>query len=174
MTTPTGSPAWRKLNDHATYGGHTSKQNYQSQGAVNPLTDVTAEQFCRLASDVAALQRVAEFCLLTYTCNDAAPAAPTINEYDAMVSTVPTGTRNGNGDVTFRWLATYNDDYGVAGAFNIAHCLAAVVGSTACSVSYELIDADVDGLYESVRVRALTAAGAGLSDAKITLTVYTG
>jgi hypothetical protein len=168
MITPAGAPAWVKTNDHTTYGGDVNKQNYQSRGAVNPLTDVTAAQFCRLAADIAALQLVAEFATITYQCNDSVPGAPTILYYDGMVGTLPTPTRNGNGDVTWVWSATYNDDYGITGALNIAHAMTTLQGSTAGSAPYQRVNG------QTIRVTAANGAGAGMVDPVVTLTVYPG
>ena len=80
---PSGSTPWIRTNDLTHYGGHPEKANYLSRGAIDPLTDVDASQFSRLAADVAALQRVAPFCTMTILCNDSAPAAPTV-EYVHM------------------------------------------------------------------------------------------
>lgn len=172
---PTGSPCWVKANDHTTYGGNVDKHNYQGRGVVNPLTDVSANQFCRLASDVAALQNVAEFATISFTCADAAPGAPTIDEFGGMVGTPPTGVRNGNGDVTFSFLASYLDDYGVAGPVNLAHAEISLVGFlTPGSCGYTLLDLDGDGLFESVRCAAFTVAGVAMVGAQMSVTVYTG
>jgi hypothetical protein len=174
MITPAGAPAWVKTNDHTTYGGDVNKQNYQSRGAVNPKTDVTAAQFCRMAADLADMQLVSEFATITFGCNDGPPAAPVILAYDGMISTVPTGTRNGDGSVTFSWAASYNDDYGVAGQINFAHATVSLCGVNPGMTSWTPLDLDADGRYESIRVDLYNAAGAPYASAAATLTVYTG
>ena len=75
--TPSGDPPWARTASHDVYGGHSEKTNYQSQGAINPKTDITAEQWSRLVEDLAACVNVAEFANLNITCNDTSPAAPT-------------------------------------------------------------------------------------------------
>lgn len=175
--TPTGAPAWVKANDHATYGGDVNKTNYQSQGAINALTDVTAAQFCRLAADVAACHNTSEFATLRYLCNDGGGgAAPTLQAYDSQPgpSLVPTGTRNGNGDVTYRWAPTYADPYAIAGAIHLSHAVAQLHGATSGACTVELLDQDADGKNESVRVRSTDLAGVALVSPVLTLTVWTG
>lgn len=164
--TPSGSPAWVRTNDHTAYGGDVNKANYQSQGSVNPRTDLTAENICRLAADLAAIARTAPLARLAYTCNDAAPAAPTITSSGSMWAQDPTPTRNGNGDVTFTWAASYTDPYGVSGNVNIIGAKATLVGTTASEIPVELVDA------HTVRVRAFDTAGAAISDAKVALVIY--
>ena len=173
-TIPTGAPAWVRTNTHETYGGNTEKRDYQAQGPVNPLTDVGAQQFCRMAADMQALAAVAEFATITYLCNDAAPGAPTIERYDGMAGAAPTPTRNGNGDVTFVWAASYNDAYSRPGALHIVHAEVAVHGTTAAHATVVIDDSNADGLNDRVRVRAWTVGGAAKSDARVTLTVTTG
>ena len=175
MIVPTGSPCWVKTNDHETYGGNANKQNYASQGAINPLTDVTANQFCRLAADVAALQNVAEFATISFTCVDGVPAAPTIDAFTGQVGTPPTGVRNGSSDVTFSFAASYLDDYGVSGPVNLAHADISLIGFAAPgSAGYQLLDLDGDGLFESVRCAAFNVAGGAKTGASMSVTVYTG
>ncbi len=133
---PNGHPAWVRANDHATYGGDIAKRNWQSQGSVNAQTDVDAASFCRLCADVAALQLVAPFAIITWTCNDSGtPAAPTITaanlmtgttlsyEGDAAPSGYPSGARNGDGDCTFTFPSSPTDDYNVTEELTIRHCL---------------------------------------------------
>jgi len=135
MTTPNGHPAWIRSNDHATYGGDLNKRNWQGQGAVNAESDVDAQGFCRLAEDLSECIRTAAFSVLSWTCNDTAPAAPTITavnqmtgysttyEGDAAPSGYPSGARNGNGDCTFTFPAIPTDAYGVSEALTLNHAL---------------------------------------------------
>src|SRR5574342_207944 len=126
---PTGAPLWTRQTDHTQYGGHLQKQNYLSQGVVNSITDVGAEDFCRMCSDLAAVARTSPMWIITYLCNDGSPAAPTIEIVRGATGVrlvsyaggspptgFPSAARNGNGDVTFTFSATYADEYGVSGA----------------------------------------------------------
>ncbi len=175
--TPTGSPAWTRQADHTNYGGNTLKQNYLGQGVVNALTDVGAEDFCRLCSDMAAVARTASMWVINYTCSDTSPAAPTVSIVHGMTgirlvsyvgSSPPTGfpsaTRNGNGDVTFTFAATYNDEYGVAGAWAPVTCNTSVSSTAAREATWVISGS-------TVRVRVFDAAGAAVSDPVVTLEV---
>src|SRR5678815_5997449 len=130
---PSGSPPWLRTNSLDHYGGNIDKQNYLSRAAIDALTDVDASQFSRLASDMAALQRVMPFCTLTLVCSDTLPAAPTIEFIHMQTgytsssyigSSPPTGfpsaSRNGNGDVTITFASSYLDPYSVSGSFSIS------------------------------------------------------
>lgn len=173
---PTGSPAWVRSNGHTAYGGNVNKTNYQSVGTVNPRTDVSAENVCRIAADLAAVARTSPFAVLTFTCDDTTPAAPTITSYYAMAGNAPTATRNGNGDVTLQWAGTYNDDYGVAGKANIVAATATVINSGAAVrvASVQLLDSNADGVFESARIRVFDNAAAAVSNPTVTLTIWTG
>lgn len=173
MTTPTGEPLWLRTNDHETYGGHLSKVNFMSQGAIDPTTDVTAEQFARLTEDVAQLGRVAEFSVLTATCSDSSPSAPTINAIEQLAGSSPTPSRNGNGDVTFVWADSYTDAYSVSGSVHIMHAEATLHGATGGTAPCVVDDSDADGLNDRVRVRCFDSAGSAISNAKFTLTIWT-
>lgn len=183
MTTPNGSPAWLRTSDFATYGGHTEKVNYQSQGVVNPRTDVGAEAVMRFTEDLAAAVRTAEFSRVLYTNNDSTPAVPTINtvfqmngdstsDYagDSAPAGMPSAARNGDGDVTFTWATSYTDAYGVSGTVNITDAKARVIASSGVySVPCEILSAN------SVRVRAFDAtSGSAVQDAQVLLNVGTG
>jgi len=165
---PTGLPAWLHANDHTTYGGNVNKANFQGLDSVNGRTDVSAQEYCRVAADLAAVQRVAAFCTLVYTCNDTVPAVPTIDNYDAMAGAAPTPTRNGNGDVTFVWLASYSDPYSQSGALNIVGCEVSAAGTVALNPVYQVVNA------YTVRVRVFNSAGVAVPDPTVTLGVYTG
>jgi len=172
--TPSGSPAWVRTNDHTNYGGHVDKANFLSQGVIDARTDVGADELARIAADLAAVARTAPFCNLTYTNDDSTPDDPTIDSYDAMTGSEPTASRNGDGDVTFTWSTAPTDDYGVTGSFNITHAVATVHGTAAGVAVCERLDTDSDGLYEELRVRCYTTSGVAMTDAKVTVTVYTG
>ncbi len=175
--TPTGAPAWTRTVSHVDYGGHPSKRDYMGQGAIDALTDLSAAQLCRLASDVAAVVRTAEFAVMVLLCNDSSPAAPTVEfvslmtgvrlvEYagDAAPSGFPSAARNGNGDVTITFASSYTDDYGVVGDYAPIQAHPTVQSSSA-----HYATAVVSG--QTVRVRAVDAAGSAVSDARISLTV---
>lgn len=178
MTTPTGLPAWSRTADHTVYGGHLDKQNYLSQGVINARTDVGAEEFVRLCEDVAVCARTAPFAVITYTCNDSSPAAPTIHSVYMMTGVrtadyaggspptgFPSATRNGNGNVTFSFASSYTDAYGVSSALTIRHAEAGGHGTSA-------IMGGVSIGATSVQVVALNDVNAAVSNAKMTLVVF--
>lgn len=178
---PNGFPAWVRASDHTTYGGNTEKTNWHSQGVTNARTDVGAEAFTRMAADIAAVQRTAPFCSITFLCNDGVPAAPTITVVNQMTgirvvsyagdsapSGFPSGARVSNGVVDFTWAASYTDPYGVAGTVNLVHAELSGIGSTAIIANYQITAANV------VRIYLFDAAGAAIADKRATLTVWTG
>lgn len=133
--TPAGSTTWEREASADIYGGHADKEDYQGQGVVNPKTDISAAQFARLCADVAANSRTAPFSVVTLTCNDSSPAAPTVsyvNQMDVGISATsyagdsppsgfPTCTRVSDGKVQIAWPALPADDFGVTGALVIRH-----------------------------------------------------
>ena len=141
--TPTGAPSWVRNSDHTTYGGHANKINYQGQGKVNARTDVGAEEFTRLAADLAALMRVGEFCNVTFTARDAGVLDPLVTKVTMQPSGVvtvsyaggspPTGfpsvTRVADGNYLITFAASYLDAYGVSGAWQPVHAMGGVHGS---------------------------------------------
>lgn len=174
---PTGYPAWVRATDHTDYGGNALKRNYMGVGVVNAMTDVGAEDFCRMCSDLAAVARTASVWVITYTCADTSPGAPLIEWVLGMTgvrlvsysgNAAPTGfpsaARNGNGDVTFTFAASYDDEYGVTGAWVPKTAAGGLHGSTGGSAPCL-----VSG--STVRVRAISHAGVAISDAKVTLEV---
>ncbi|UOF77308.1 hypothetical protein [Caudoviricetes sp.] len=175
--TPTGSPAWTRQTSHTDYGGHPNKANYMGLGVVSALTDIGAEDFVRMCADLAALARVAPMWVITYICNDTSPAPPTIEVVDGMTGVTvvsydgddppdwfPPAARNGNGDVTFTFDASYLDEYGVSGAWAPTTADGGLHGSTGGSAP-----AVISG--STVRVRAINHTGAAISDARVTLEV---
>lgn len=172
--TPTGAPAWLRVNDFTSYGGDLNKRNYMAQGVTDPTSDVSAEQFSRMVEDLAMLQRVGSFGTLTYQCNDSSPGDPTIISWDGMVSATPDGTRNGDGDVTWKWAASYTDAYGVSAEFHIGHAKAGLQNATTASAANsEISDSDADGLNDTVQVVARDNLNSAIQDAIVTLTVWT-
>jgi hypothetical protein len=163
---------------HEDYGGNVAKTNYQSVGVVNPRTDVGAEGFSRQVSDQAAAVRTAEFAVMTLLCNDGSPAAPTIESCqlmtgiasapyagDAAPNGFPSAARNGDGDVTITFAASYDDEYGVSADYAPTQAVAAGHGTT-------FADPTVVISGQTVRARVFDAAGAALADKRITLIVW--
>lgn len=167
---PTGAPFWLRANDHATYGGHTDKRNYESQGAVNPRTDITAEEFARLVDDIARLGLVAPFAVLTVRTNDAVPAAPTVLAYDAAAGAAPTLARVADGSFTATWAAAYSDSYSVSADLDLRHVTASTDATG--SARYTLSDPDANGKNERIQVAAYDMAGVAVQDVTITVVVW--
>jgi len=176
--TPEGLPAWSRTADHSQYGGHVAKTNFQSQGVVNPRTDVGAEAIVRHASDTAAAVRTAEFAVITFLCNDGSPAVPTIESCQLMTGIAsapyagdspptgfPSAARNGNGDVTFTFDTSYEDDYSIAEDFAPTQADTSASGATFAHATYVISG-------QTVRVRVWDAAGVALADRRVTLTVW--
>lgn len=175
---PTGSPAWLKANDFSSYGGSLTKKNFASRGAINPKTDVGAEAFSRIAADLAALARTAPFGVFAITCDDGTPGPPAIT-YAAMMTGVrtasyvgnaaptgfPSAIRNGNGDITLTFSASYTDPYGITGAFALAQCKAQLCGATAGMATATILTPT------TLQVKGFVAAGTAQSFAQFVVTV---
>lgn len=175
--TPAGFPAWSRTADHTVYGGNLQKANYQAQSVVNPRTDMGAEALCRAAADLEAVVRTADFAVITYLNHDGTPAAPTIEsvymmtgvrtasyEGGAAPTGFPSAARNGTGDVTFTFAASYTDAYGVSYAFTPTHVHLGFQGTTFLDATWVISGS-------TVRVRCFDAAGSALGDRRITLVV---
>ena len=182
MTIPDGNPAWTRSATFDQYGGHVDKANYQSQGVVNPRTDVGAEGFSRLTSDVAAVVRTAEFCVMQILC-DVGGTTTTVEHCRLMTGVssgsyvgtapptgFPTVTRNGSGDVSITFASSYTDEYAVAGAFIATEPIATLLATAGNSgvANPELVSETV------VRVRCFTLAAVAISGARFTLTLGSG
>jgi hypothetical protein len=178
MTTPNGYPAWKHTSNHETYGGDLNKRNYQSQGSVNAQTDVDVAGFCRMAEDLAECTRTAPFAIISWTCNDSSPAAPTITaanimtgistsyEGDAAPAGCPSGSRNGDGDCSFVFPATPTDDYGVSADLDSLIHLLPSSRTSGVTATAELT------ATTTVRVRLVdVGTGTGSADAEGTLVV---
>lgn len=176
--TPSGLPAWTRTADHTVYGGHLQKQNYQSQGVINPKTDFGAEALARLAADAEATTRTCPFAVITYLNHDGSPAAPTIEaanlmtgvrtssyEGNAAPSGVPSAARVSTGKVTFTFAASYADPYGVSAAWVPTQAILGMHGTT-------FLDATWSISGSTVTVCCFDAAGAALGDRRITLSVW--
>jgi len=179
LIVPTGVPAWLRTASIADYGGHTSKENYLSRGAIDALTDIGAEDYVRATADLAAVVRTNPFAVIYYENNDVPPAAPTIwtalmmtgtrlTSYagDSAPAGFPSAARVGPGEVTFTFAASYLDDYGVSGAFAPSMAKGTVAsGSTLAFVTTEIAGA-------TVTVRCFDVAGAAADDKYVTLLVW--
>jgi hypothetical protein len=179
LIVPTGVPAWLRTASIADYGGHTSKENYLSRGAIDALTDVGAEDYVRATADLASVVRTNPFAVIYYLNNDGSLAAPTIwsvlmmtgvrfTSYpgDSAPSGFPSAARQGTGEVTFTFDASYLDDYGVSGAF--APIMAkgtGASGTTLVAVTTEIAGA-------TVNVRCFDDAGSAVADKYVTLLVW--
>lgn len=183
-TTPSGNPAWVRTNDETNYGGHVDLRNYNDIPIVNPKTDVGAEHLARIAADMAAIARMANFAEVHFTL-DSGSNAPTVN-YCRLMTGVYTGTgysgtspptgfpkvlgvSNGVADVKF--TGVYQDAYSVSSTFqpvfsgaSIANYSASFTGAGAAVFSY------ASGT-DTVRVRVETSAGAGIPNASINVWV---
>ncbi len=177
MTTPNGSPAWVRNASHETYGGHTDKTNYQSQGVVNPRTDVGAEQFQRLTADAAAIARVSHFAVMTILNRDSTAQDPTV-EFCALQTGLqtasydggspPTGfpgvTRSSDGVSVITFASSYTDEYGVSGSFTPRQCIPGQAGATGFDIGYVISG-------QTVTLDA-TSGGSPVQDKRITLEVW--
>lgn len=169
---PTGAPVWLRTNDFQVYGGDPNKRNYMGQGAIDPTSDVTAEQFSRLVEDVAELGRVTEFATITFRCNDTVPGPPTILAYNGLAGAAPTGSRIGNGHVSFAWPVEPEDAYGVEAFVNFMSAMGGPQG-TPGGVYTEFLDSNADGLNERVNMLVFDASAAAIVDGVATVTVWT-
>jgi hypothetical protein len=178
LITPTGAPAWLRTVSIGHYGGHVSKENYLSRGAIDALTDVAAEEFVRMTADLAATVRGAPFAIITYLNNDTSPAAPTVESVLMMTGvrltsyaggTPPTGfpaaARQGTGEVTFTFSASYLDEYAVTGVFTPVGAKATGHGSTFVAPVIEIAGSAV-----TVLCRDNTSAAVG--NKRVTLEVW--
>lgn len=176
--TPSGLPPWSRTASHEQYGGNVNKRNYGGVGVVDAQTDVGAEDFCRMASDVAAIARTLPILVATIQCNDTSPAAPTFEhinmmtgvressyEGDAAPSGYPTASRTSAGRFTITLPATMTDEYGVSEAplvrFASGTAHQATAGGVVCQITGD----------QTVDVRIFDAAGAAVTDALLTLEI---
>ncbi len=176
--TPTGRPAWARSVTHLDYSGHPQKRNYQSQGVVNPRTDVGAEGFTRLVADAEATTRTAPMISMRYTNRDGTPDTPLVlsaymmvgvslsgYEGDLAPDSFPDGARNGTGDVTFTFDSSFLDAYGISEPFVPTQCLVSCEGTTFASATYVISG-------QTLRIRVWNAAGAALADKNVSVVVW--
>jgi hypothetical protein len=177
--TPSGSPPWARTTSFSDYGGHVDKRDFMLIGAINPMTDVAAAEFSRMVSDVACCARTAAMWVFTILCNDGSPAAPTVEVALGMTGTrltsyagasPPTGfpavARNGDGDFTITFAATYSDDYGTSAAWAPLIAEATVQATTAV---HRTATAVCSGA--TVRVRIFNDSGAAVADQRVSVEV---
>lgn len=174
---PTGSPAWVRNADYSTYGGHTSKINYQGQGKVNARTDVDATEFARMVADLAAVVRVAPFCTITFTARDASVLDPLVENVvmqtgvtsvsyagNAPPSGFPSVERVASGNYLVTFDASYLDPYGVSGAYQPVHFVGNAHGSSGIDVT-AVIGVSTANVY-------VTSGGAPSADKKTTVSFW--
>ena len=175
--TPNGSPAWVRNADHTTYGGNAEKTNYQSRGVINALTDVGAEEFVRMVSDLAAVVRTAPFCVINVTGRDSTVQDPTVNRVTLQTGATassydggsppagfPSVTRVGDGNYLVTFAATYADPYSVSGAFAPTHCVPSVLGAAGYDPGYQ-IGTNTVNIY-------CTNGGAGVQDQTLSAAIW--
>lgn len=165
MVTPAGYPAWARMADATIYGGVADLRNLGGIGAVNAKTDVTAEEYLRLASDLARCVQTAPLLWMRMLISGTAGSGPvtaTIQECvtqwggasGSYAGATPPGTAwptvsqyFETGILLFRLpglsdgvIMTALDGYGVSGQFLLS---SAVASGHDASVS-------TDGLYFAV------------------------
>lgn len=174
---PTGAPAWVRNAEYSTYGGHTSKINYQGQGKVNARTDVDATEFSRMVADLAAVVRTAPFCTITFTARDASVLDPMVNAVVMQTGTTavayagntppagfPSVTRVASGHYLISVDSSYLDPYGVSGAYQPVHAVGAGHGTTGLDVTPVIGTSTLD-IY-------VTVGGAPAADKTATVTFW--
>jgi len=176
--TPTGSPAWTRTVSHVHYGGNTDKANYLGRGAIDPITDVAAEEFSRQACDLASVTRTSPFAVITLLHNDGPAAAPTIESVlmmtgvrltsyagDAAPTGFPSAARNGDGHCTITFSASYLDDYSVTGSF-------APISGIGTGHGADFVDVTVTPSGSTVVVRCFDQSGSPLANIRVTIRVW--
>lgn len=182
--TPSGLPPWSYTAAIEYYGGHLDKRDYMGQGAVNARTDVSARQIARLSADLSAVVRVAPLCVMSFTCNDSSPAAPTVNwirmmsgvlldgyEGDAAPGGYPSGERIGNGSVRFTFPTNLSDDFGVQQVVDIQGALPTSQTSGAIAVDHVVTDPNADTYSERIQFDAQDSGGA-VADASVVVEIW--
>lgn len=74
--TPTGTPAWTRTASADLYGGHANKRNWGGLGIIDPRTDISAEQWSRMAADLAAVVTVSPALVIRVRDTGARTVAP--------------------------------------------------------------------------------------------------
>ena len=147
-TTPNGTPAWTRATDHTFYGGNVNKRNYQDEPIVNQRTDVSANAIQRMAADLAAVARMADFCDIAFSAS-AAGSSVTVTACRTMAG-ILSGTYAGSSPpagfpavthVSASVLAIaigggYTDDYSVNAVFAPAFTGATCTSGTYAAKAY--------------------------------------
>ncbi len=132
-----------------------------------PTEGWAANQHARVASDLAALKRT-----LPLGRFRVEPSGPSVvfgwTRSGNAPMLMPTGGRNGAGDVTWTFPASYADEYEVAVPTSIYHAFATVYSS---SGSWFTPGCEVVA-PNKVRVRTWAAPGGALTDVQVFLTVW--
>ncbi len=146
MVLPVGLPAWSGTATPEQYGGHADKRNLGDIGAVNARTDVSAEQWNRIATDLTAAVRGAPLFWIygrvtsgggitdnTYQVINCQPQwAPASGPYDGATppsNLYPIVVDSGDhisAIIEFTGLGSppsVSDDYGVSSEFNVRSIL---------------------------------------------------
>lgn len=164
---PEGLPAHARASGITTFGGHTNKRNKGNVGTVDPETDLSAEQFSRLVDIVRAAEKTIPFAVLTFSNNDASPAAPTINYYHRQYGAEPTVERISDGYVRITFASAYTDDYGVEESFSIRH-LAADSHGIGSHIAKAAKESD-----QAILVRCINSTdGTAVADLDVTLRIW--
>lgn len=146
-TTPNGMPAWTRATDHTFYGGNVNKRNFQDEPIVNPRTDVGADAIQRMAADLAAVSRMANFCEVAFSANSSGSSV-TVTACRTMAGILsgtyagtsppagfPTVTHVSANVLSIAIGKSYADDYSVnavfAPAFAGATCISGVYSTKA-------------------------------------------
>lgn len=171
MTSPAGLPPWTRTSSAATYGGHANKRDYGGIGEVNPETDVSAAQFVRLCTDVAAIARMAPVFRMIVRCQDTGTVGATVLDCVSMVgragpysgSSPPAGfpsvARTGKAQIEITFPSTLTDEFGVSGACLIEFVHTGIVYSAQSGVAqWAFLGNNV------VRVSGLDSSGAAGED----------
>lgn len=134
------APLWSRTADADGYGGHPLKRDYGMTGCVNALTDVSAEQIKRLASDAVAIARTCPLWGGTITRSGSAFTvaysrpmwADHVRTYSG--SAAPTGhpsvALTGANQVTITFPVSAVDEYGTSGNISILAAFPMLAGVT--------------------------------------------
>lgn len=168
MVTPAIDPIWVRNASIESFGATVDMHNYADIGTVDPNTDLTAEKYGSLADQSQAMQKTIPFAIVNLTCNDASPAAPTINTYHALHGVArPTVARIGTGHFTITWATSYLDSFGQSGATNLTDYTACIHGSVSALATAQFTSVNV------LEVFVFTpSTGSALADKKLTVVVY--
>jgi hypothetical protein len=85
---------------------------------------------------------------------------------DAAPAGFPSASSFGAGDILVTFASSYNDPYGVAGAFSISHAHLTLLSATLGGASVDLLSAT------SIRCSVFDSTGTGITDARMSLTVW--